>query len=605
MPNGTTVSEGEDPALFIDSWQVPNTTGYISYSRRREVNCSTSDCSECLDMLSNHTFNSCHAYVPPTIFCEVWVRDAEYVKNPCVALAAYVASCHKFNICIEWRSPDYCPFTCPDELRYQACLPACTAQTCPNHELDSDPEECSGLTEGCVCPEGTLLHRPYSALCIPSKKCACTDGFGTPRASGEVWKASKDGCCMYKCDNDTIIPVEYNCSTVPQPICHRAGEVTVSLADDQSCCPRKACVCNQTLCDTYPPECKYGEKLVSYYREDSCCPDYICECDPDRCESVIPVCRDDQTLIATRADGSCCLAHICMCGACSDVTPECQEGEVLTVDSNSTDRCCPIYHCVCEPYRCRDFNCPEGMSVLSVPAQEQCCPLRTCECACEGIQRPHCALGETMQLDRAFIADPQNQCGCKKFKCERDAVCVDGERGVMRPGQTLVEHSADGVCYTTECTHSLDSPGKSWVSNCMKYECTATASGPTLVSYSFSCPPFNETECMKIGGTIVSYMDGCCKTCKEDGKSCQKVTVRMTIRKNDCRSNRPVNIVSCDGKCPSASIYNYNINTYARFCKCCREMGLQRRTVQLYCTGNSTWVNYSIQEPTDCSCQWS
>lgn len=30
------------------------------------------------------------------------------------------------------------------------------------------------------------------------------------------------------------------------------------------------------------------------------------------------------------------------------------------------------------------------------------------------------------------------------------------------------------------------------------------------------------------------------QTGKEDGKSCQKVTVRMTIRKNDCRSNRPV-----------------------------------------------------------------
>ncbi|MED6270339.1 hypothetical protein CHARACLAT_009229 [Characodon lateralis] len=109
----------------------------------------------------------------------------------------------------------------------------------------------------------------------------------------------------------------------------------------------------------------------------------------------------------------------------------------------------------------------------------------------------------------------------------------------------------------------------------------------------------------QIGGTVVSYMDGCCKTCKEDGKSCQKVTVRMTIRKNDCRSNRPVNIVSCDGKCPSASIYNYNINTYARFCKCCRENGLQRRSVQLYCSSNATWVSYTIQEPTDCSCQWS
>lgn len=46
--------------------------------------------------------------VPPMTFCEVWVRDSEYVSNQCVALAAYVASCHKFNICIEWRSPDYC-----------------------------------------------------------------------------------------------------------------------------------------------------------------------------------------------------------------------------------------------------------------------------------------------------------------------------------------------------------------------------------------------------------------------------------------------------------------------------------------------------------------
>ncbi|KAG8431183.1 hypothetical protein GDO86_019296 [Hymenochirus boettgeri] len=108
-----------------------------------------------------------------------------------------------------------------------------------------------------------------------------------------------------------------------------------------------------------------------------------------------------------------------------------------------------------------------------------------------------------------------------------------------------------------------------------------------------------------MGGYAVSFLDGCCKTCKEDGKFCKRVTVRMTIRKNDCRSNTPVNIVSCDGKCPSASIYNYNINTYARFCKCCRELGLQRRVVQLYCSGNSTWVNYSIQEPTDCSCQWS
>lgn len=133
---------------------------------------------------------------------------------------------------------------------------------------------------------------------------------------------------------------------------------------------------------------------------------------------------------------------------------------------------------------------------------------------------------------------------------------------------------------------------------------------------------------------------------KEDGRSCKKVTIRMTIRKNECRSNTPVrgpgetvgvgwgggepntgmegalrgrkphslphwpaylqvNLVSCDGRCPSASIYNYNINTYARFCKCCREVGLQRRSVQLFCATNATWVPYTLQEPTDCACQWS
>ncbi|XP_044072365.1 otogelin isoform X2 [Siniperca chuatsi] len=682
LANGTTVGVSEDPALFIDSWQVPNTTSYVSHSRRREHNCSTSDCSTCLVMLQNQAFSPCHAFVPPSTFCEIWVRDAEYVNNQCVALAAYVASCHKFNICIEWRSPDYCPFVCPDTLRYQACLPACTSQSCPNH--DFDPDQCSGLTEGCVCPEGTLLHRPYSALCISPEKCACTDSSGVPHAHGELWKASKDACCMYRCDNDTIVPVEYNCSSLAAPVCRRAGEVTISLADDTSCCPQKVCVCNQSLCDLLPPECKYGEKLVSYYRQDSCCPDYVCECDPELCESDVPTCREEQTLIATRADGSCCLAHICMCSSCPETPPLCLDGEVLTVDGNTTDRCCPAYQCVCEPYRCPQLSCPVGMSVVSVSSPSRCCPNQTCECSCETISSPKCGLGEAAQLDRAFLSDPQNQCACKRYKCVREAVCVFGERGVLRPGQTLVEHDDAGLCHSRQCSRSLDpasgfhllrtssincsthcqpnqiyvppkdqstccgvcknisclyehengttvlyKPGKSWVSNCMKFDCTDTLSGPTLISYSFSCPPFNETECMKIGGTVVSYMDGCCKTCtgsplfpfpvspltptvntncergKEDGKSCQKVTVRMTIRKNDCRSNRPVNIVSCDGKCPSASIYNYNINTYARFCKCCRETGLQRRSVQLYCSGNATWVSYTIQEPTDCSCQWS
>ncbi|KAK3509606.1 hypothetical protein QTP70_006800 [Hemibagrus guttatus] len=237
--------------------------------------------------------------VPPVTFCEVWVRDAEYVNNPCVALAAYVASCHKFNICIEWRSQDYCPSY--------------------NNEV---------------------FYTGYAFI-----SAACTDSFGSPRALGEVWKASVDGCCMYRCESDGIVPVEFECSDIPQPVCTRAGEISVSLADDNSCCTQRVCVCNQSACETTSVDCKFGQKMVSYFRQDSCCPQYTCECDPDQCVLDVPVCREDQTLIATRTEGSCCLAYICMCAICSEVIPECADGELLTVEPNSTDRCCPIYHC--------------------------------------------------------------------------------------------------------------------------------------------------------------------------------------------------------------------------------------------------------------------
>ncbi|KFZ68678.1 Otogelin, partial [Podiceps cristatus] len=665
LPNRTVLSKSNAPSTFIDSWQVPDTLKYVGEDRHQETNCSVMDCSECLRMVLNQTFSSCHPYVPPELFCDIWVQDTEYILNPCISLAAYVAMCNKFNICIDWRSSDYCPFPCSENFSYQACIDACEVpDSCQNKDVASlDSDSCSVLTEGCVCAGGTILHRAHTAVCIPEEKCACTDSSGAPHAVGEIWKTSLSGCCMQKCvDSETIIPVEYNCSDSHDLDCQRFGEVALLVPGDQTCCPQKICICNQSLCEPLIPECNGLEKLVTYYSEESCCPTYVCECDPAKCEQMehMPRCQDDQTLIAARVESTCCISYICACRACSDQIPKCQEGEVLTVDGNTTERCCPVYQCICEIHRCPDFKCMLGMSLVEVWSPEKCCPFRTCECACETIPKPQCKLGQKLQIDEQFQNSTENICNCVKYKCVRDKVCLSNERGVLLPGQTIVEHGADGICRISYCTNVIDpstkyyrintssvdcavkckanqiyqppkdltsccgscknltclhtfsngtvsnfKPGTIWISNCIRYECTSTTVGPVLVSSSVGCPPFNETECVKVGGYVVPFLEGCCKTCKEDGKFCKKVTVRMTIRKNDCRSNTPVNIVSCDGKCPSASIYNYNINTYARFCKCCRELGLQRRTVQLYCTSNSTWVSYSIQEPTDCSCQWS
>uniref|UniRef100_A0A8C5ICJ9 Otogelin n=1 Tax=Junco hyemalis TaxID=40217 RepID=A0A8C5ICJ9_JUNHY len=659
LPNRTVLSQSSSLSTFIDSWQVPDTLKYVGEDRHQETNCSVMDCSECLRMVLNQTFSSCHPYIPPEQFCDIWARDTEYIQNPCVSLAAYVAMCNKFNICIDWRSSDYCPFPCSENFSYQPCIAACEVpESCENKDgapLGSD--SCSVLTEGCVCAAGTLLHRTHTAVCIPEEKCACTDSSGAPHAVGEIWRTSLSGCCMQKCvDSETIIPVEHNCSETHSSECQRFAEVALLVPDDQTCCPQKICICNQSLCELLIPECSSLEKLVAYYSEESCCPSYVCECDPEKCEPLeqMPSCQHDQILIAARVENTCCISYMCACGACSDQIPKCQEGEVLIVDGNTTGRCCPTYQCICEIHRCPEFRCMLGMSLVEVWSPEKCCPFRTCECACETIPKPQCELVWNLSCHYSF-----NNFLINLF-IMRDKVCLSSERGVLLPGQRIVEHSADGICRISYCTNVVDpstkyykintssidcavkckanqvyqppkdlttccgscknlsclhtfsngtvtsfKPGAVWISSCIRYECTNTAVGPVLVSSPVGCPPFNETECVKVGGYVVPFLEGCCKTCKEDGKFCKKVTVRMTIRKNDCRSNTPVNIVSCDGKCPSASIYNYNINTYARFCKCCRELGLQRRTVQLYCTSNSTWVSYAIQEPTDCSCQWS
>ncbi|XP_042638720.1 otogelin [Orycteropus afer afer] len=664
LEDGSVIGGAEDPAPFLDSWQVPSSLTSVGQTRFRPDSCATADCSPCLRMVSNRTFSACHRFVSPESFCELWIRDTKYVQQPCVALTVYVAMCHKFHVCIEWRRSDYCPFLCSSDSTYQACVLACEPpKTCQDGILGPlDPEQCQVLGEGCVCSEGTILHRRHSALCIPEEKCACTDSAGVPRALGETWNSSLSGCCQHQCQApDTIVSVDPDCPGPRPESCPRFGEVALLQPTEDPCCLGAVCVCNQTLCEGLAPTCRPGHRLLTRFQEDSCCPSYSCECDPDLCEVVlIPSCRQDQILIAGHLGDSCCMSYFCACGDCPDPIPECQEGEALTVDRNTTELCCPLYQCVCESFRCPQVQCGLGTTLVEVWSPDRCCPYKSCECDCDKILVPQCHLWEKSQLDEEFMHSVENVCGCAKYECVKAPVCLSRELGVMQPGQTVVELSADGVCHTSRCTDVLDPltsfyqinttsvlcdihceanqeyehprdlaaccgscrnvsclftfpngttslflPGASWIADCARHHCSNTPLGAVLVRSPISCPPLNETECIKVGGSVVPSLEGCCRTCKEDGRSCKKVTIRMTIRKNDCRSNTPVNLVSCDGRCPSASIYNYNINAYARFCKCCREVGLQRRSVQLFCATNATWVPYTVQEPTDCACQWS
>lgn len=414
-----------------------------------------------------------------------------------------------------------------------------------------------------------------------------------------------------------------------------------------------------TLCETTIPTCTNSQKLIVGHSPLSCCPQYQCECDPFNCPNIsMPGCREDQFMIQVQQEEPCCFSPLCTCKSCTEPIPLCADGEFLTVDLNTTHFCCPQYYCVCEPNLCPTplLNCAEDRKLVKENVSGQCCPTWHCECSCENLVMPTCEVGEFTAIDRNF----QSDCGCVQYLCEKDDVCVLQEVSVLSPGQSMIKYVEGDFCYTVECLEEKDehtgfrtlnftmvncskecdvhqvytpSPsdydccgtcknvsckfqmengtsviheeGSIWHYNCTTFECVKTDEGTMILKYSMVCPPFNETECKMNEGIVKLYNEGCCKICKREERICQKVIIKSVIRRQDCISQSSINVASCDGKCPSATIYNINIESHLRFCKCCRENGVRNLTVPLYCSGNGTEVLYTLQEPIDCTCQWS
>ncbi|XP_073507696.1 otogelin-like protein [Phyllobates terribilis] len=657
MQNRTIITNKEDIEAFIKSWEIEKS---VDVTTRRPVrNCTEDNCTYCMELLNRKVFAPCHRKVSPQDFCEkMWINSTYFLNYECDALSAYVALCSKHNICIRWRTQDYCSLPCPEGKEYQACVQPCAAKTCLN-KWYYEESPCSYLREDCVCKKGTILHRTDSELCIPDGKCACTDNEGHPHSPGEIWHSSANKCCLSKClENGTVASIEPDCSDQPDPICSREGEMLIRVIEEGACCPKKVCECNTTSCEKAVP-CKSGERLLAEYSPVTCCPQLHCVCDPSACPVVTrPECKQDQISVQVRQEEICCFSYICVCESCTEPVPFCRDGEMLTVDLNTTEQCCPHYICVCDEKLCNTppLTCSPESQLVKKTSDGNCCPDWFCECSCGNDTTLECALGELQRID----TDRYSPCGCILYICEKEAVCVYQGVTVLYPGQSLIEYSNGETCYAVKCLHEKDTvtgfhameiltvncsencaPNQvyvpssdhqmccgtcknvsctfysdngtftvyevddSWISNCTKYECAKTALGAMILGSSVVCPPFNSSECLKNGGAIQTYNDGCCKICSKEEKICQKVSVRTTIRKSDCFSQYPITVASCDGKCPSATIFNVNIDSHIRFCKCCRENGVQNLTVPLYCSGNGTEVMYVIQEPLDCSCQWN
>ncbi|XP_074758904.1 otogelin-like protein isoform X8 [Athene noctua] len=107
MPNRTIITNMEEIEMFIKSWEIEKS---LDVTTRRPVrNCTEDNCTYCMELLNKNIFIPCHKKVSPQEFCEkMWINSIYFWNYECDALSAYVALCNKHNICIKWRTPDYC-----------------------------------------------------------------------------------------------------------------------------------------------------------------------------------------------------------------------------------------------------------------------------------------------------------------------------------------------------------------------------------------------------------------------------------------------------------------------------------------------------------------
>ncbi|KAI2653362.1 Otogelin-like protein [Labeo rohita] len=432
-------------------------------------------------------------------------------------------------------------------------------------------------------------------------------------------------CCPeYRCECDPLA-----CQSVPAPIC-REDQFLVEVRGAHACCYSYMCVCES--CIEPIPVCLPGEILaVDVNTTNHCCPQYHCVCDMSLCPEPSVSCAPGAVLVKRPVPDSCCPETHCEC-QCHNVTlPVCTAGEVRVEEPDPGGPCgCPLHHC-----KKAEVCLFQGVTILN-PGQSmvqyfegelcytvQCLTHKDPSTGFYAMEVTTANCSEKCEPHQVYVpsSDPHVCCGsCKNSSCSYPRCAQMDVLSDFLEAFSLANLSTKVL---------LLQAGSSWVANCTRFDCMETAVGAVVLASGVVCPPFNDTECIQNGGVVQTYVDGCCKTCaglgllpfsvspvtptastncdtgKEDGKTCKRVAIRTTIRKDDCRSNAPVTVYSCDGKCPSATIFNFNINSHARFCKCCRENGLQNRIIQLYCTRNATTVDYYYQEPMDCSCQWN
>ncbi|KAL0962571.1 hypothetical protein UPYG_G00341890 [Umbra pygmaea] len=206
LPDGQTV---KDVNYFGASWKV-SVPGVIC-----EDGCRGDVCPKCdikkkgmwsanCDIIIDPTgpLSACHQEIDPASYfrdCLFDVCMAEGERDMlCHSVAAYVLDCQHFGVKIgSWRSPNFCPLSCPDNSHYKLCPETCKTSCSGLTEIINCPTTCA---EGCACDNNFFFN---GTGCVKWEQCSCYAGGHTLKIGDSL---VSDNCLeVYKCQQAGVV----------------------------------------------------------------------------------------------------------------------------------------------------------------------------------------------------------------------------------------------------------------------------------------------------------------------------------------------------------------------------------------------------------------
>ncbi|MBN3322651.1 MUC5B protein, partial [Atractosteus spatula] len=353
------------------------------------------------EIIYGKVFEECRTVIPALPFyeaCRFDVCHMPHTKIGCSSLQAYAALCASVGVCVDWRSATggECDYNCSATKVYKPCGPAvqptCNARYNEKFIQQNSREQTSDFTEGCFCPQGTILFNSFSDICVPS----C--GVSVPKDTCELCQCSYEvdpntrlniiACDPMRCDKNCQLGFTYQavpgqcCGQCVQDSCvimlpdHTVHVIepgdTWSPAGDK--CVKYECVKIEdqfvpveakTTCPLFNrKDCTPGTERIA---PDGCC--HVCVPIPRNCNI-----KTNTTYITNNGCQSSKPVDITSCGG------SCGTYSMYSVEANTMDHTCSCCQEMDTTQKQVQMVCPDGTTFSHSYTYVEKCGCKEIEC---------------------------------------------------------------------------------------------------------------------------------------------------------------------------------------------------------------------------------